>query len=194
MATVKRPVRQSGARGVGVRFGWRVWPGASGLGSRCTCGDPLCLYVGPHPLFAGECNWSTDSLDRKQEAHAWRLWPNAIPLLVADNELDLVGAEIEDALAILDALEADRSLLRPVVIHRDIAAFIVAPHEHRYWRQYMDYGRGVQLLPWIPMPSEKPDVHLRWQVPPTETNSSPLPTFSELSAAFVRGLGAVRLP
>lgn len=179
---------------MGLRFGWHIWPGANGLGDCCTCGDPLCPYVGPHPLPIGESTWSIDPQDCRQEADAWSMWPDALPLLLAGGELDLVGAEIEDALIILDALAENRSLLWPVVIYREISVFIVAPHEHRSWRQYANYGRGVQLLPWIPIPSDKPNAYLRWQVPPTETNSYPLPTFSELSGAFIQGLAKGRLP
>ena len=191
---MKSRTLHSGARGLGLRFGWPVWPGASRLEGCCSCGDAFCLYAGPHPLPIRGCDWSIDPQDGKRDAHAWSLWPDALPLLVAGGELDLVGAEVEDALAILDALDASGSLLRPVVIYREISVFIVAPHELRRWRQYADYGRGIRLLPWIPIPSETPNEEVCWQVPPTDTNSSPLPTFPELSPAFVQGLSKGRTP
>ena len=193
MAEVESRMRHSGAREVGLRFGWRIWPGADSLSGSCVCGDSLCSYTGPHPLPISRRDPVYAPRGSQHETDAWSLWPNAVPLLLAADELDLIGAEISDALVVLDILEETGSLLRPVVIHHDTAAFLVAPNEYQRWRQYAVFGRGLRLLPWIPIPSDTPNDKLRWQVPPTETNSLPLPSFSDLSAAFASALAKGRL-
>jgi hypothetical protein len=188
MARAESRTRHSSAREVGLRFGWRIWPGADSSSGSCDCGNSPCSYASPHPLPVGKPDRSYAPRGSQQEMDAWSLWPNAVPLLLAEDELDLVGAEISDALGVLDILEGTGSLLWPVVIHQDIAAFLVAPNEYQRWRQYAELGRGLRLLPWIPIPSDTPNDQLRWQVPPTETNSLPLPSFSDLSAAFTSAL------
>ena len=171
----------SSGQALGARFGWRVWPGAVS-GDRLCRGGSACLFAGPHPL--GQVGDGFGSADDHQIASAWVAHPDAPPLLLADDHLDLVGADSDVALAVLDHLADNAQLLCPVVMHIRAGFFLVAPDENLRWREMAPRGRGITLPPWIPLPSESSIGHLVWQVPPTPTNAARLLTYGELADAF----------
>lgn len=181
MAQVQSP------REVGARFGWRVWPGTNPASGLCRCPSP-CPFPKPHPL--GSTGEAFALATEQQIARAWSSHPNATPLLLADDHLDLVGADTDVALAVLDYLADHEQILRPVVMHHHhgLAVFLVAPDETRRWREYAGFRRGITLPPWTALPTEHSDEHLSWHVPPTPTNATSPATHAELSAAFAAGL------
>jgi hypothetical protein len=173
-----------------TQFSWRIWPGARPIDGVCECGDPQCPYGEPHPFAFPD---GTGELTEEARASlAWDAWPNAVPLLIAGDRLELVGVEIDDALLVLDTVSERGEKLGPVVMSHATAVFLVAACEFHHWNRYAGYGRGLRILPWVQLPAEPSDPHVRWQVPPTSANAAPLPGFVELSSAFAKALARAR--
>jgi hypothetical protein len=180
------------ARVLAAQYGWRVWPGTAIVGGACLC-KPVCCFTTPHPV--GSSGEEIGCASAEQVDAAWSTNPKAVPLLVADGHVDLVGTDSDTAEGVLDFLADSRRLARPVLIWEGVGVFLVAPAELHRWRQLLHYGRGLQLLPWAPLPSvAHRGLQPRWVVPPTPTNSSPLPSFQDLSGAFVASLSRVAAP